>query len=42
MELQTESSFQYRDLAALEDNDASELAHALLSDVEHALISAGD
>ena len=42
VELQTESSFQYCDLAALEDNDASELAHALLSDVEHALISAAD
>ena len=42
VELQTESSFQYCDLAALEGIDASEVARSLLSDVEAALSSASD
>lgn len=42
VELQTESSFQYCDLAALEGIDASEVARSLLSDVEAVLSSASD
>jgi hypothetical protein len=42
VELQTESSFQYCDLVALEGIDASEVARSLLSDVEAALSSASD
>ena len=37
IELQIQSCFKYCDLASLADNDASELAHALLHDVEFAL-----
>ena len=42
VEIQIESAFQYFDLAALEDNDASDMAHVLLSDVEQALGSASE
>lgn len=42
VELQTESSFQYCDLTALEDIDAYEIARALLSDVEQALSNVSD
>lgn len=42
IELQIQSSFTYCDLAALADKDASELAHALLNDVEQALSSLED
>jgi two-component system cell cycle response regulator len=42
IELQTQSSFKYCDLASLEGHDASDLAHSLLIDVEQALVGADD
>ena len=38
IELRTESSFHQCDLSALEDNDASQIAHTLISTVEQALL----
>lgn len=37
IELQLQSRFRYCDLATLADNDAAEVAHSLLNDVEQAL-----
>jgi predicted component of type VI protein secretion system len=38
IELRTESSFHQCDLSALEDNDASQIAHSLISTVEQSLV----
>jgi GGDEF domain-containing protein len=38
IELRTESSFHQCDLLTLEDNDASQIAHSLISAVEQSLV----
>ena len=38
IELRTESSFHQCDLSTLEDNDASQIAHSLISTVEQSLV----